>query len=79
MRYSTSLYRFNIGPNPGSEATQLMSQDIPSLAPTLCVITHLFGGVGSQGVLRMKPAEFIRPKQAMIWLCERKALHQLRV
>lgn len=62
MRCSTNLYRFDLGANPGSEATQLMSQDMPSLGPTLCVITHLFGRVGSQGVLRMKPAEFISPK-----------------
>lgn len=45
MRYCTNLYRFNLGANSGSEATQLMSQVLPSLASTLSVIRYHFGGV----------------------------------
>ena len=33
--------------------------------------------VGSQGVIRERPAEAFRPKQITIWVCEAKALYWL--
>ena len=56
-----------------------MSQGIPSLAATLSVLAHLSGGAGSQGVIRVRPLELIRPKQIKIWPCEGRALHSLGV
>lgn len=34
------------------------------------------GDMGSQAVVRVKPSEFIRPKQTIIWSCEGRALHR---
>ena len=49
---------------------------ISSLAATLWVLTQLCVWVGSQGVIRERPAEIIRPKQIKIWPCEGRALLQ---
>ena len=78
-RCSLDLCRLKLGGSAGSEATQQMSQGIPSLAVTCWVLAQLCGGAGSQGAVRVRPAEFIRPKQTKIWPCERKTLHWLGV
>ena len=55
----------------GSEASQLMShREYINLTATRWVLADLCGGTGSQGVIRMRPAEIMRPKQTKIWLCE---------
>ena len=72
---SPDLYIFKLGASAGSEATQQIPQGIPSLASTCLVFAYLGGGVGSQGVIKVRPAEFMRPKQTKIWLCNRRALH----
>ena len=46
-----------------SEATQQMSQGIPSLASTCWGLAQLCGIAGSQGVSRQRLAEFIRPNR----------------
>ena len=43
------------------------------------MIAYIYGAVRSQGVVRVRPAEFIIPKQIMIWPCKGRALHQSRV
>lgn len=68
-------YRFKLHARAGSEATHQMSQGIPSLAATHRVLAHLCGGVASQAVVRLRPAEFIRPTQTKIWPCEGRALN----
>lgn len=45
-----------------SEATQLMSLGITNLAATFWVITYLCVRMESQGIVRVRQAEFIRPK-----------------
>lgn len=47
-----------------------MPQGLPSLPATQQVSADICGGVGFQKVVRVRPAEFIRPKEAMIWLFE---------
>lgn len=39
------------------------------------MLIHIYGGVRSQGVIKVKPSEFTMPKQASIWLCEGRTLH----
>ena len=46
-----------------------MSQGISRLAVTCWVLTHL--------CVRVRLAEFIRPKQTKMWLFEGRALHYL--
>lgn len=57
---------FKLSANAGSELTQQMSQSIPILAVPCWVPIDLSVRVGSQGVIRMSPAEFIRPKQPIL-------------
>ena len=52
-----------------------MSLSIPSLAATCWVFTHLCIGMESQEVIRVRPSEFIRPKQTKIWPYKGRALH----
>lgn len=47
---------------------------LSKLTATCWVLTDLGGRVGSQRVVRVKPAMFIRLKQTKIWLFEWKAL-----
>ena len=54
-----------------------MSHSIPRLAATCGGLAHLCAAAGSQTVFRARPAGFIRPKRAKIWLRERRALHWL--
>ena len=68
------LYWFKLSASAGSEATQLMSQGVLSLASTQQVPEDICGGTESQGIIRLRPEEFIRSKQAKIWLCEERAL-----
>ena len=49
---------------------------IPSLAATSWVLAHLFCGAGFQGVVKVMPAEFIRPKLTKVLLCEGRDPHQ---
>lgn len=56
-----------------------MAQGVQCLAATSYVLTHLCGSVSSQGVVRVRPAEFFRPKQPKIWPCEGMVLQQLGV
>ena len=63
---SPDFYRFKFSASPGSEATQKMSSGTSSLAATCLMLAYLYVGVGFQGVVRVSPAEFIRPKQTMI-------------
>lgn len=51
-----------LGASAGSEATQQKSHGKPRSVATLLVPEDLCGGVGSQGVIRMRPSEFIRLK-----------------
>ena len=55
--------------------TQQKSQGTPSLAATCWVLTHFCGVAESQVVIRVRPAEFIRPKQTKIGPGEGRALH----
>ena len=41
------------------------------------MLKHLCVGTGSQGVIRVRPAGFIRPKQINIWLYEGRVLLHL--
>ena len=54
-----------------------MSQGTPSLAATCWVLAHLCGGAGSQGVIRVRPAELITPKQTKIWPCDGRSPSRL--
>ena len=69
--------RFKRGASAGSEATQQMSQGISSVAATWQVPADLCGGAGSQGVIRVRPAKFIRPKWTKIRLHKVRALYWL--
>ena len=53
-----------------------MSPNKSSLAATHWVLTHVHVGVGSLGVVRVRPAEVIGLKQTKIWPCEGRVLHQ---
>ena len=46
-----------------SEATRQKSQGIPSLSAACRVPTDFCGGAESQGVIRARPGQFVRPKQ----------------
>lgn len=71
--WSPVWYRFKV--NAGSQATQQKSQGTPSLGATHGVPADLCGVAGSQGVDRVRPAEFIRLRNIKIWPCKRRALH----
>ena len=73
---STRLILVQIQCKSGSVVTQKRSQDIPSLAGTYHVPSGLCDGAGFQGVIRVKLAEFITPKQTKIWPCEGRAVYQ---
>ena len=60
-RFSPYLYRFKLGPIARSVATEQVSRYIPSLS--LWVLTDMCGGVELQRGIRVRPAEFIKPKQ----------------
>lgn len=66
MQCSLDWYRFNVGASAGSEASQQMSQGTSSLDATIWIVAHLCVGVGSQEVVTMWSAEFIRPKLTKI-------------
>ena len=76
---SPDWYRFKLSTSAGSDTTQQMSQNIPSLADTRWLLAHLSGGLRSQRFFRARPAELIRPKWAKIWPYEGRALHQAGV
>ena len=61
----------------GSVTTQQKSQGIRSVTAARQVPRDLCVGVGSQKVVKVKPGEFIRPKQTMTWPYEAKSLHQV--
>lgn len=76
----SGVHQVDIGLNSVSvlvEATQKMSQGKSRfwLPPASC--HRLFwGGAGSQGVIRVKAAEFTKHKQTKIWSRERRPLYQ---
>ena len=51
---------------------------VPRLAHTIItwVSLDLCGGAGSQGVIWVRPAEFIRPKHTIIWPFKERAMHR---
>ena len=53
-----------------SEASQQKSQGTSRLAATCWLLADLCGGARSQGVVRVRPTELIRPKQINVWPCE---------
>ena len=72
----TRLIQVKLSASAVSEAIQQMSQGVSSLAATLWVPADLCGGPWSQEIIRVRQAEFIRPKEIKIWLCEKRAQHQ---
>ena len=53
--------RWKLVASAWSGIIQQMCQGITSLGATCWVLAYLCGGVGSQGVVSVKPAEFISP------------------
>lgn len=72
---SPDLFRIKLSASAGFEVTQQISKDVPSLPAIHWVLVHLRGGVRSHGVIRERPAKFIKSKQTKIWLCEGRTLH----
>lgn len=58
----------------GTEATQQQPHGTPSQPPL--AVCRSYGWAGPQGVFRVRPAEFTRPKQVKIWPCGGMALHR---
>lgn len=70
------LIQIQLGNSAGFEGNQQKSQGTPRLVATTWVLADLCGREGTQGVVRRRPAVFIKLKQSKIWLCEKRALQQ---